>query len=290
MAMSALSTSALSSLEAMLQSLMRGSGGGGGDTPIDDTLASPPPPPLPARPTPRGRRRSSRRRVRPAVAACTLMSPPPSPSRSPSPSPSPPKEDHTRADGVSPLVEDLERKAVEVEAQLRRNEEENAALKRRMESYHIRWLQYEIRIKSMEEAFHEQMAALQLAQDAARRAEETAAYDRRKSSGHHVVDTSEEPPVRLWPGRDRMLVGARRSAASRLDAEFRRQSHTLERGAAVLVAEAPAPGVPSAAAAADLKKLKAQFHAWTKHYKARLRRTKAELGSRDARRQGSCWI
>ena len=44
------------------------------------------------------------------------------------------------------------------------------------------------------------------------------------------------------------------------------------------------------AAAADLKKLKAQFRAWTKHYKSRLRRTKAELGSRDARRQGSCWI
>ena len=74
------------------------------------------------------------------------------------------QEDHARADGVSPLVEDLERKAVEVEAQLRRSEEENAALKRRMESYHIRWLQYEIGIKSMEEAFHEQMAALQVRQ------------------------------------------------------------------------------------------------------------------------------
>ncbi|RLM78214.1 hypothetical protein C2845_PM12G03510 [Panicum miliaceum] len=294
MVMSALSTSALSSLEAMLQSMMRGSGGGGGDddTPVDDTLASPPPPPLPARPTPRGRR-PSRRRVRPAAAARTLMSPPPSSSRSPSLSPPKERED-ARTDDVSLLVEGLERKAVEVEAQLRRSEEENAALKRRMESYHIRWLQYEIRIKSLEEAFHEQMAALQLAQDAARRAEETAAYDRRESSEHHV-DAPEEPPVRLWHGRDRMVVGARRSAVSRLGAEFRRQSHTLERGAAALVAEAPAAaapsgGCPSSSAADDLKKLKAQFRAWTKDYKARLRRTKAELGSRDARRQGSCWI
>ncbi|RLN08249.1 hypothetical protein C2845_PM11G14940 [Panicum miliaceum] len=238
MAMSALSTSALSSLEAMLQSLMRGSGGGGGGAGDGDT---------------------------------------------------PEQEDHARTDDVSLLVEELERKAGEVEAQLRRSEEENAALKRRMESYHIRWLQYEIRIKSLEETFHEQMAALQLAQDAARRAEETA-YDRRESSEHHV-DAPEEPPVRLWPGRDRMSVGARRSAVSRLGAEFRRQSNTLERGAAAFVAEAPAPsgGGPSSAAA-DLKKLKAQFRAWTKDYKARLRRTKAELGSRDARRQGSCWI
>jgi len=36
-----------------------------------------------------------------------------------------------------------------------------------------------------------------------------------------------------------MLVGARRSAASRLGAEFRRQSHTLERGAAALAAGRP---------------------------------------------------
>ena len=74
------------------------------------------------------------------------------------------QEDHARAaDGVSLLlVEELERKAVAVEARLWCSEEENAALKRRMESYHIRWLQYEIRIKSLEEAFHEQMAALQV--------------------------------------------------------------------------------------------------------------------------------
>ena len=130
---------------------------------------------------------------------------------------------------------------------------------------------------------------MQLAQDAARRAEETA-YDRREPSEQHV-DTSEEAPVRLWPGRDRMLVGARRSAGSRLGAEFRRQSHTLERGAAALAAEAPAaPSGGPSSAAGDLKKLKAQFRAWTKDYKARLRRTKAELGGRDARRQGSCWI
>jgi hypothetical protein len=69
----------------------------------------------------------------------------------------------TTTDDVSlVVVEELERKAAEVEAQLRRKEEENAALKRRLESYHIRWLEYEIRIKSLEEAFHEQMATLQL--------------------------------------------------------------------------------------------------------------------------------
>uniref|UniRef100_K3Z0J9 Uncharacterized protein n=1 Tax=Setaria italica TaxID=4555 RepID=K3Z0J9_SETIT len=279
MAMSALSTSALSSLEAMLLSLMRGSGGGGGDVdaPLDDTLASPPPPPLPARPTARGRH-PSRRRARPAE-----------------------QEDATSSttDDVSLVVEELERKAAEVEAQLRRKEEENAALKRRIESYHIRWLEYEIRIKSLEEAFHEQMATLQLARDAARRAEE-AARDRRECSELQMNTSEEPPPVRLWHGRDRMLVQvARRSAVSRLGAEFRRQSHTLKRGAAALVGEAPpatGPWQPAAAAPSggsstdDLKRLKAQFRAWTKDYKARLRRAKAELGRDRRRRQGSCWI
>ncbi|CAL4889824.1 unnamed protein product [Urochloa decumbens] len=301
MAMSALSTSALSSLEAMLLSLMRGSGGGGGgggdgDTPLDDTLASPSPPPLPARPTARVRP-PSRRRARPAAVPHTLTPPSlsPSPSTSPSPSPSPPKEQEdatsSSTEDVSLVVEELERKAEEVEARLRHKEEENAALKRRMESYHIRWLEYEIRIKSLEEAFHEQMACLQLAQDAAaRRAEETA-FDRREHSESASMSDEPPPPVRLWHGRDRMSVG-RRSAVSRLDSEFRRQSHTLERGAAALIAsEAPSAGAApgSVDSVADLKKLKAQFRAWTKDYKARLRKAKAELG-RDRRRQGSCWI
>ncbi|XP_066324944.1 myosin-2-like isoform X1 [Miscanthus floridulus] len=292
--------SALSSLEAMLHSLMRGSGGGGGggagggdddDAPIDDTLASPPPP-LPARPTPRGRHPSRpRRRVRVQVAGPS--EPPPLPS---SPSPSPieePEDARTATEDVSALVvEELERKAVEIEARLREKEEENAALRRRIESYHIRWLEYEIRTKSLEEAFHEQMAALQMAQDAARIAEETA-YDRRGSSEPYTLTTAAEaePVVRLWHGRDRLSsVGARRSAVGRLGAEFRLQSRTLDRAV-----ERPPPGPwqpaasPAATSADDLKKLKAQFRAWAKDYKARLRRAQAEI-DRDRRRRGSCWI
>lgn len=63
-----------------------------------------------------------------------------------------------------PLLTELERKAAEVEAQLQWKEEENAALKRQIESYHIEWLKCEIKIKSLEEACQEQMAALQVRQ------------------------------------------------------------------------------------------------------------------------------
>ncbi|KAF8783702.1 hypothetical protein HU200_000131 [Digitaria exilis] len=295
--MSALSTSALSSLEAMLHALMRGSDGGDdSDTPLDDTLASPPPPPLPARPTARGRRPSPRRVLRAAAPPTS----PPSPSPSPSPSKQEQEEDEKTEEDVSLLVEELERKAMEVEARLRHKEEENAALKRRMESYHIRWLEYEIRIKSMEEAFHEQMAALKLAQDAARKAEDETAYGRRRGSseldGSMEEEEEEAAPVRLCHGRDRMVVvGSRRSSVmSRLGSEFRRQSHTLERGAAaIVVADAPPPLSGGGDSVDDLKKLKAQFRAWTKDYRARLRRANTEL-RRDRQQQrhhqASCWI
>ncbi|KAL6629865.1 hypothetical protein ACP70R_029630 [Stipagrostis hirtigluma subsp. patula] len=283
MAMAALSTSALSSLEAMLHSLMRGSeeGGSSDDAPVDDTLASPPPPPLPARPTPRGRR-PSRRMVRATGRR------PPSP---PSPPPPSPSKDDARPAAEASLVAELERKAVVAEARLRRKEEENAALKRRIESYHVRWLEYEIKIKSLEEAFHEQVAALQIVQDAARRAE-AAARDRRESSASEShMKMSEDASARLRHGRDRDRAVARRnSAVSRLSSEFRRQSQALEHGAAALAAEPPRPAwQPSGNAGDDLKKLKAQFRAWKKEYKTRLRKAKAEI-DKDRRRRASCWI
>ena len=88
-----------------------------------------------------------------------------------------PEDARTATEDVSALVvEELERKAVEVEARLREVEEENAALRRRIESYHIRWLEYEIRTKSLEEAFHEQMAALQVRRNLERSAKKSCMH------------------------------------------------------------------------------------------------------------------
>ncbi|EMS49466.1 hypothetical protein TRIUR3_09739 [Triticum urartu] len=129
--MSVVSTSDLSSLEAMLNSLMGRSGGGEGAE--DDAAAE-----------------------------------------------------------VSASVAELERKAAEAEARLRQKEEENAALRRRIESYHIRWLEFEIRIKSLEEDFHEQLASLQMARDAARIAQELPYVDLHEFS---------EPRMMKLPGR-----------------------------------------------------------------------------------------
>ncbi|GJN19045.1 hypothetical protein PR202_gb06278 [Eleusine coracana subsp. coracana] len=278
-----MATSALSSLEAMLVSLMGGSGGGGGseeNTPVDDDgLPSPPLPPLPARPTPRGRHPSRYTTIVRAAAAGSWTTPP-----------SPSKEDaSTTTDGDDSLVAELERKAAEVEARLQHKEEENAELKRRLESYHVEWLKCEIKIKSLEEACQEQMAALQAVQDAKTRADETP-RDRGESL-ESLMKMSEEPASAA--ARRHRAGGRRSSAVSRLGSEFRRQSQALDHGvtaAALAVMERPwQPAVPSANSVDELKKLKAQFRAWNKDYKARLRRAKAEL-DRDRRNRGGCWI
>uniref|UniRef100_M8BGP6 Uncharacterized protein n=1 Tax=Aegilops tauschii TaxID=37682 RepID=M8BGP6_AEGTA len=213
--MSVVSTSDLSSLEAMLKSLM-GRSGGGEVTQMDDNdedgegeeaLESTPPPPLPVRPTLRGRLPSLPRV--PGAAAAGPWTPP-------SPSPSPPHkggEDDAAAE-VSASVTELERKAAEAEARLRQKEEENAALRRRIESYHIRWLEYEIRIKSLEEDFHEQLASLQMARDAARMAQELPYVDLHEFAEPRMMNLpGEEAPTRLRQAGSRR--GAGRGAGSR---------------------------------------------------------------------------
>lgn len=195
---------------------------------------------------------------------------------------------------VSASVAELERKAAEAEVRLRQKEEENAALRRQIESYHIRWLEYEIRIKSLEEAFHGQLASLQMARDAARMAQELPYDDLHEFSEPRMMKLpGEEAPAKLrQAGNRRSADGGRRiSAVGRLGAEFRRGSQALEKGVAALTVEQRPwqPGVPSADSLGDLRKLKAQFRVWKKDYKDRLRKAKTEI-DRDRRRQSSCWI
>jgi hypothetical protein len=227
----------------------------------------------------------------------------------------------TTTDDDDSLLAELERKAAEVEAQLQQKEEENAELKRRIESYHVEWFRCEIRIKSLEEACHEQMAALQVrtscifcvfsvnhisgvnarlpissltrvmfsqaVQDAASKARPDEMSCDRRESLESIMKTSEEPSA----ARRR---ASRRSsnAVSRLGSEFRRQNQALDHGAAAFVEPARPwqPGVPSANSVDELRKLKAQFTAWKKDYKARLRKAKTEIIDKERRRRGGCWI
>ncbi|KAL5208561.1 hypothetical protein ABZP36_032996 [Zizania latifolia] len=198
------------------------------------------------------------------------------------------QEEEDEGDKVAAMVEELERKAAMTEAQLRQEEEENAALRRKIESYHVRWLQYEIRLKSLQETFHEQMAAsLHMAQDSAERSRD------RHGTSESGMRMPEDTPARLRHGGcGRVGVVVRRSATStttRQVAELRLQRQPLiESDVGPRPWQQPA-GAPSDDSINDLEKLKSQFGAWKKDYKARLRKVKAEVDS-DRRRRSGCWI
>ncbi|KAF0936016.1 hypothetical protein E2562_038206 [Oryza meyeriana var. granulata] len=176
------------------------------------------------------------------------------------------------------------------EARLRQKKGENASLHRKIESYHVRWLQYEIRLTSLKETIDEQMASLQMALESTKRSHEMkmTSYDchRHESSESHMKmceDTSAR--LRHGCGSHVGVIVRRSSAVNRVGVEFRQQSQAPESGAAPWQ-----PAAPGGNSIDDLNNLKSQFRIWKKDYKARLRKAAmAELDS-ERKHRSSCWI
>uniref|UniRef100_A0A0E0CFY6 Uncharacterized protein n=1 Tax=Oryza meridionalis TaxID=40149 RepID=A0A0E0CFY6_9ORYZ len=253
-----------------------GGGGGGGDNVLidDNVLDSLPLPPLPMRPTPRCRRHPSRpqRHVIVEFSGPWTLHPWSS---------SHLKEEEEANDKTTTLVEELEGKAAMAEARLRQKEEENAELKRKFEGYHVRWLQYEIRLSSLRETIDEQMISLQVAQECVekRSREMLSVYDRQESSESHVK-MSKETSARLPHGSRHYA-----SIAHGTCMEFRQQSQAL-----VESREPWQPSTQGGNSIDDLKKLKSKFCMWKKDYKARLRKAMAAELDLEGRHRSICWI
>ena len=61
-----------------------------------------------------------------------------------------------------PAVTELQRRVSKAEALLRDKEEENAILKQQLEQYENKWSEYEVKMKSMEDAWKKQLSSLQV--------------------------------------------------------------------------------------------------------------------------------
>lgn len=59
-------------------------------------------------------------------------------------------------------VEDFQRRALKAETELRIKEEENFSLKQQIKQYEAKWLDYEAKMKSMEEMWQKQLTSLQV--------------------------------------------------------------------------------------------------------------------------------
>ncbi|WVZ52441.1 hypothetical protein U9M48_003496 [Paspalum notatum var. saurae] len=262
-------TSALSSMEVMLDALMqRGIG-----KPEEQKPKEQEPPALPTRPTGRGRLPSLHR---PGAAAPWIQQPP---LRSPMP---PPQEE----DVEKCLVNlELERRAVKAEEEVKQKEEEMrqkenliATLRQQVEHYESCLSECEVRMKGVEEDLQKQVTSLQMAQAAGRKrggSRTTSQHRQEPSRGNLLPSQSSARRKQRSCEAAVVVVDERTSEINQLVREFKRESEAFDHIARVMVEERPSPS--GAKSVDELKTLKRQFTSWKKDYEARLKKTKAEL-------------
>lgn len=59
-------------------------------------------------------------------------------------------------------LKELQQRVMKAEETIEQKEEENAALREQLQQFETRWLDYEAKMKSMEETWQKQMASLQV--------------------------------------------------------------------------------------------------------------------------------
>ncbi|RCV38074.1 hypothetical protein SEVIR_8G117900v4 [Setaria viridis] len=264
-------TSALSSMEVMLDALMqRGIG-----KPEEQKPKEEEPPALPTRPTGRGRLPSLQR----SGAAAPWIHRPPLPSPL-----SPPQEEDDEEKCLVNL--ELERRAAKAEEEVKKKEEEMrqkeeliATLRQQVEQYESRLSECEVRMKSVEEELQKQITSLQMAQTAGgRRGGLTTTSQHRQESSSGNLPPSQSSARRQQRGCEPAIIAIDESSSevNQLAREFKRQSEAFEYNARA-VAEAKPSSPSSAKSVKELKTLKRQFASWKKEYEAQLKKTKAEL-------------
>ncbi|KAL6856068.1 hypothetical protein ACP4OV_018870 [Aristida adscensionis] len=196
-----------------------------------------------------------------------------------------------------PVVRELQGRISKAESALRDKEEENAMLKQQLEQYEKKWAEYEVKMKSMEEAWKRQLSSLQLSlvaakkslasDDAATRGARTdvtpthAQYDSEDtlSTGTHTPEATESrynnhnPEVKVSTGNSDRRV----NAVNHLAKEFEDRRQVFEDDAGFLVAVKSGQVGSNMNPDEELRKLKDRFSTWKKDYKSRLKETKVNL-------------
>ncbi|XP_078447679.1 myosin-2-like [Wolffia australiana] len=191
-----------------------------------------------------------------------------------------------------PSMEELQRRIFMVEKALQEKEDENASLRRQLRLCDVRWLDYETKMRSMEDMWQKQLTSLKesLAAAQSRHAMDDETAQPRKlypsSPAPHLYDsedaisvgapTPEGTPFRMSRHarqRPRDSNGFLSCAFPHLLREFEQKKQVFEDDAQFLC-----EGRPSTPSAMDeLRKLKLQFSAWKKDYKIKLHETKVAL-------------
>ncbi|XVF04085.1 hypothetical protein REPUB_Repub05bG0051200 [Reevesia pubescens] len=196
------------------------------------------------------------------------------------------------------VMAELQRRVLKAEATLGQKEQENSTLREQLQQYEARWLEYEAKMKSMEEMWQKQMASLQTSLVVARKSltADSAAGQLGRVDGasphcydseDHVSMGSRTPggttPV-LFSNAIPDVVGGRENgslnAVGNLLKEFEQRIQTFDDDAKSLIDIRMAQPASYINPDDELRRLKLRFETWKKDYKMRLRETKARLNKR----------
>ncbi|KAK9209356.1 hypothetical protein WN944_001722 [Citrus x changshan-huyou] len=192
---------------------------------------------------------------------------------------------------------ELQRRVLKAEATLGQKEEENTALREQLQQYDAKWLEYEAKMKSMEEMWQKQMASLQMSLAAARK---SLASDNTPGEPGRL-DASTAP--HLYDSEDTMSMGSRTpggstpmkflnivpdagsgresngslTAVNHLTKEFEQRRQNFDDDAKALIEIKTTQPASTVHPDVELRKLKMRFETWKKDYKTRLREAKVRL-------------
>ncbi|XP_027929461.1 myosin-2-like isoform X2 [Vigna unguiculata] len=210
-----------------------------------------------------------------------------------------PEEKDVSSDQIRNLpsaLAELQRRVLKAEATIEQKEGENAELKDQLNQFENRWIQYEKRMKTMEDMWQKQMASLQTNLATARK---SLASENANNQHGARRDVSSPLP---YESEDAISMGSRTPSAStplkysnsisesalgreghgamasvgNLAREFDNRRQTFDYDARNLV-EARAGQSANSNSVEELRKLKHRFEVWKKDYKVRLKETKARL-------------
>ncbi|PWZ23928.1 hypothetical protein Zm00014a_005788 [Zea mays] len=179
------------------------------------------------------------------------------------------------------VLAELQRRILKAEATVREKEEENEMLHQRLQQYENRWLEYEQKMKAMEEMWQKQMRSLQsslsvakksLALDETPRMSDSSVDQSWESNGNHVSSGSQLVP--RTGGRE---MSAGLSVIGRLAEEFEQRRQVFADDAKFLVEVKSGQADASLNPDMELRRLKQNFDSWKKDFSGRIRETKMIL-------------
>ncbi|KAK8706139.1 hypothetical protein V6N13_049714 [Hibiscus sabdariffa] len=189
---------------------------------------------------------------------------------------------------VPSVMAELQRRVLKAEATLGKKEQENATLREQLQQYEARWLDYEAKMKSMEDMWQKQMASLQTSLAAAKKslaADSTAGQLGRAdvvSPRHYYSEDSVSMGSRT-PGMSTPVGGKENgslNAVGNLLKEFDQRKEAFDDDAKSLIETRTAQPASVVNPDDELRRLKRRFEAWKKDFKMRLKETKARLHKR----------